>query len=95
MVAANADGSMRTLRKGTNGYTCMPDARTRRDPTRCAGTQALGAWVDAWLEHNTPPAGKVGLMYMLAGGTDSSNTDPYAQGSRRPAITGSRPGRTS
>ena len=30
------------------------------------------------MTHGTPPAGKVGLMYMLAGGTDASNTDPYA-----------------
>ncbi len=26
----------------------------------------------------TPASGKVGLMYMLSGGTDASNTDPYA-----------------
>ena len=26
----------------------------------------------------TPPPGVVGLMYMLEGGTDASNTDPYA-----------------
>ncbi len=38
-----------------------------------------GAWINAWLGHTTPPAGKVGLMYMLAGGTDASNTDPYAK----------------
>jgi hypothetical protein len=35
-------------------------------------------WVMAWVEHKNPPAGKVGFMYMLAGGTDASNTDPYA-----------------
>ena len=35
-------------------------------------------WVHALTEHKTPPAGKVGFMYMLAGGTDASNTDPYA-----------------
>jgi hypothetical protein len=34
--------------------------------------------MQAYLHHGTPAAGKVGLMYMLAGGTDSSNTDPYA-----------------
>ena len=28
--------------------------------------------------HKAPPEGKVGFMYMLAGGTDASNTDPYA-----------------
>jgi hypothetical protein len=36
-------------------------------------------WVHAMMAHQTPPAGKVGLMYMLAGGTDASNTDPYAE----------------
>ena len=35
-------------------------------------------WADAWIHHQTPPQGTVGLMYMLAGGTDASNTDPYA-----------------
>jgi hypothetical protein len=37
-----------------------------------------GKWADAWIHHKTPPAGAVGLMYMLEGGTDASNTDPYA-----------------
>jgi hypothetical protein len=36
-------------------------------------------WAHAYLSHQTPPAGKVGFMYMLAGGTDASNTDPYAE----------------
>ena len=35
-------------------------------------------WVHAWVAHKAPPAGKVGLMYMLEGGTDASNIDPYA-----------------
>jgi hypothetical protein len=35
-------------------------------------------WVGAWTGHKTPTGGKVGLMYMLQGGTDASNTDPYA-----------------
>jgi hypothetical protein len=35
-------------------------------------------WVHAWIAHTPPVPGKVGFMYMLAGGTDASNTDPYA-----------------
>jgi hypothetical protein len=35
-------------------------------------------WVGAWVAHKPPPSNKVGFMYMLAGGTDGSNTDPYA-----------------
>lgn len=79
VVVANADGSMRTLRKGTNGYTCMPDSPETPGPDPMCWDPGAGLWVDAWLGHKTPPPGKVGLMYMLAGGTDSSNTDPYAQ----------------
>lgn len=79
VVAANADGSIRTVRKGTNGFTCMPDAPDTPGPDPMCWDAGAGAWVDAWLKHTTPPAGKVGLMYMLEGGTDSSNTDPYAK----------------
>lgn len=79
IVAMEAHGKMRTLRKGTNGFTCMPDnpATPGPDPM-CMDKNSL-EWVGAWVEHKTPPAGKVGLMYMLAGGTDASNTDPYAE----------------
>lgn len=78
IVAMEADGTMRTLRKGTNGFTCMPDnpATPGPDPM-CMDANAM-EWAHAWMSHQTPPAGKVGFMYMLAGGTDASNTDPYA-----------------
>jgi hypothetical protein len=78
IVVMEADGKMRTLRKGTNGFTCMPDnpATPGPDPM-CMDTNSM-EWVHAWVAHKTPPA-KVGLMYMLSGGTDASNTDPYAE----------------
>jgi hypothetical protein len=37
------------------------------------------AWAQAWMTRQHPAAGKLGLMYMLEGGTDASNIDPYAQ----------------
>ena len=78
IVAMDADGKMRTLRQGTNGFTCMPDSPTTPGPDpMCADKNAM-EWVDAWVGHKAPPSGKVGLMYMLSGGTDASNTDPYA-----------------
>jgi hypothetical protein len=78
IVTMEADGKMRTLREGTNGFTCMPDnpATPGPDPM-CMDKNSL-EWVGAWVAHQTPAAGKVGLMYMLSGGTDASNTDPYA-----------------
>lgn len=78
IVVMEPDGKMRTLRQGTNDFTCMPDnpATPGPDPM-CMDKNAMD-WAFAWVEHKTPPVGKVGFMYMLAGGTDGSNTDPYA-----------------
>ena len=78
VVAMEADGKMRTLREGKNGFTCMPDnpATPGPDPM-CMDKNAMD-WVHAWVGHKNPTPGKVGFMYMLAGGTDASNTDPYA-----------------
>jgi hypothetical protein len=78
IVAMEANSTMRTLRKGTNAFTCMPDnpATPGPDPM-CMDKNAMD-WVHAMLGHQPPPPGKVGFMYMLAGGTDASNTDPYA-----------------
>lgn len=78
IIAVGADGTMRTLRKGTNDYTCMPDnPQTPGPDPMCMDKNAL-EWAHAWMSHKPPPAGKLGVMYMLAGGTDASNTDPYA-----------------
>ena len=78
IVAPVDKGAMRTLRKGTNGFTCMPDNPETPGPDPMCWDKNAGDWIDAYLNHKAPPAGKVGLMYMLAGGTDASNTDPYA-----------------
>lgn len=79
IVAMNKDGTMRVLRKGTNGFTCMPDNPTTPGPDpMCLDANAM-AWAHAWMTHGTPPD-SVGFMYMMAGGSDASNTDPYAAG---------------
>jgi len=78
IVAAQSDGTLRTVRAGSNGWTCMADNPTTPGPDpMCMDKPAL-EWAGAWMGHKDPPAGKVGLMYMLEGGTDASNTDPYA-----------------
>ncbi|NMG46082.1 hypothetical protein GPA22_20390 [Aromatoleum toluvorans] len=78
IVAMGADGKMRTLREGKNGFTCMPDNPVTPGPDPMCMDRAGVEWAMAWIEHKTPAAGNVGFMYMLAGGTDASNTDPYA-----------------
>jgi hypothetical protein len=74
----NADGTMRELRAGANGFTCLPDNPGTPGPDpMCADANGM-AWMDAYIKKQTPAAGQVGFMYMLAGGTDASNTDPHA-----------------
>ncbi len=78
IIAFNEDGTQRTVRKGTNGWTCLPDSPATPGPDpMCADANAM-AWIGAWLNHLQPAQGKVGMIYMLEGGTDASNTDPYA-----------------
>lgn len=68
----------RTLRAGTNGWTCMPDMpHTPGADPMCLDRNGL-AWAEAWMAHRDPPAGKMGFGYMLVGGSDASNTDPFA-----------------
>ena len=77
VIQVAADGTMTELRKGTNGWTCMPDNPQPRARTRCAWTPTpeMGAGVDGVTSRR--PRTMSGVMYMLQGGTDASNTDPY------------------
>ena len=78
IVQAQPDGSMKTLREGHNGWTCMPDSPATPGPDPMCFDSNAAKWVEAWVGHKPPSADAVGLMYMLGGGTDASNTDPYA-----------------
>src|SRR6202140_1276364 len=78
IVTMEADGKMRTLRKGTNEFTCMPDNPATPGPAPMGMDKNAMDGVEAWASHTPPTVGKVGFMYMLEGGTDASNTDPYA-----------------
>jgi hypothetical protein len=79
VVNMEADGTMRVVRQGTNGFTCIPDSPATPGPDPMCADQNAMAWVEAWVGHKVPAKDKVGFMYMLKGGTDASNTDPYAQ----------------
>ena len=79
IIQASADGSMKSLRAGNNGWTCMPDnPKTPGHDPMCMDANAM-KWAEAWMSKKTPPADNVGLMYMLAGGSDASNMDPYGE----------------
>lgn len=78
VMTMNPDGTMKMLRQGTNGFTCMPDNPATPGPDPMCGDANAMKWVEAWLGKKDPPAA-VGFMYMLAGGTDASNVDPHAK----------------
>lgn len=80
IVTIDANGAMTTLREGSNDFTCMGDnpATPGPDPM-CMDANAM-EWAMAWIGRTPPPTEQAGVMYMLAGGTDASNTDPYATG---------------
>jgi hypothetical protein len=78
IIDMGQDGKMRTVREGTNGWWCMADSPATPGPDPMCGDPNSMEWAMAWIEKKEPPKGKVGFMYMLGGGTDASNTDPYA-----------------
>ncbi|MFO1426858.1 MAG: hypothetical protein U1F11_07755 [Steroidobacteraceae bacterium] len=78
IIDMGADGKVRTVRAGSNGWTCMADNPATPGPDSMCMDKAGLDWANALMGHKPPPAGHVGFIYMLEGGTDASNTDPYA-----------------
>ena len=78
VMIGDGKGGMTTVKKGSNGFTCMPDdpSTPTNDPMCLDGNSML--WVQAYMTHGTPPDGKVGIGYMLQGDSVASNIDPYA-----------------
>jgi len=69
--------SMKVLKQGTNGWTCVPDGPSPGVDPMCLDKNGM-LWMDALMHKTAPPAGKMGIGYMLMGGSDASNTDPFA-----------------
>jgi len=76
-IVAMEGANMRTLRPGTNGWTCMPDGPSPGLDPMCLDKNGL-EWAHAWMTKKDPPKDKMGFGYMLMGGSDASNTDPFA-----------------
>lgn len=72
IVEPNADGTMRQIRAGTNGFACMahPEVMCLDKPWQ--------EWADAWMKKTPPKVTAVGIGYMLQGDKGASNTDPFA-----------------
>ena len=77
IVDMDEKGQMKVLREGKGTFTCMPDNHmTPGNDPMCLDKAGM-EWAKAWMGKTPPPAG-VGFGYMLMGGSDASNDDPYA-----------------
>jgi hypothetical protein len=76
----DADMKPRTLKQGSNGWTCLPDyPKSPGVDPMCLDANGM-EWLAAWAEKRQPPEDKMGFGYMLLGGSDASNSDPFAGG---------------
>jgi hypothetical protein len=77
IVRMHKGGALRTLKQGANQFTCMiVDEGGSGAAPMCADPNAM-EWAHALMSH-TPAPDKVGFIYMIAGDTGASNTDPSA-----------------
>jgi hypothetical protein len=74
----DAKGNMVTLRKGSNGWLCMPDNPVSPGPDPICADKQWQSWFDAYMNKKPPAVKQVGIAYMYQGGSDASNTDPFA-----------------
>ena len=76
---AAAGAPMVELKKGTNGWTCLPDdPSTPANDPMCMDKIAM-EWAGALMGHTNPKITAMGIGYMLAGGSTADNDDPFAK----------------
>jgi hypothetical protein len=72
-----ADGTMTVLVKGTNEWVCTPgDENKIGDPPMCMNPMGMRWMMDAMQRKPRPTNTAPGMIYMLCGATQRSNTDP-------------------
>lgn len=66
------------IRKGTNDWSCFPDwpVSPGLDP-QCYDKPAI-EWITAYMKKQDPKLAQPGIGYMLQGGSEPSNTEPFA-----------------
>jgi hypothetical protein len=86
IVDSDGHGTI-VLREGTNGFTCVPgNPRIIGDPPMCADAAARQWSADFRARRAKPTNTEPGIVYMLAGATQRSDTDPYDMSSQPIAI---------
>lgn len=79
VIAFDAKGQMRTLRQGSNEFTCFPDDLSAPGNVPMCLDPAGLAWAQAWMTRRAPaPNLSIGVAYMLQGSWTQSNADPHS-----------------
>ena len=78
IIDTDKQGNTLVLREGSNGFTCMPGDPTEiGKPPMCADAVAM-QWSTGFKAHRPKPTNAVpGIIYMLAGATQRSDSDPF------------------
>lgn len=72
-----ADGTLTVLAKGTNEWVCVPGNENKiGEPPMCMNPMGMLWMMDAMQGKPTPTNKSPGMIYMLCGATQRSNTDP-------------------
>ncbi len=71
-------GKFVELREGSNGWYCFPDVPSTPGNDPACYDQTWLDWNYAYVANQEPTVTVPGLAYMLQGGSDASNTDPFA-----------------
>ena len=85
----------RVLRKGNNGWTCMPDVPGRPQHDPMCVDETMMQWLMATLAGKKPNIDRVGLSYMLMGEARQGQGAPPRPRIPRKSKNGSMSARTS
>jgi hypothetical protein len=73
-----ANGEFIVLREGSNDWYCFPDLPSTPGDDPACYDQTWLDWNYAFFAGEEPNTTVMGVAYMLQGGSDASNTDPFA-----------------
>lgn len=69
VMLPDASGKLVEVKKGTNGFTCIPTVNNRPEPDPMCFDAAVGQWVDALMAKKDKPGNTVpGISFMARGG---------------------------
>ena len=69
VMVPGEDGTLKEVRKGTNGFTCIPTVNYREEPDPMCMDAAVGQWAKDLMSGAPKPSNTVpGISYMARGG---------------------------